>query len=104
MEGQRNLAAEAPDDDFDKYLLPHAKLERDLSRIEIECGNRDEKVKFYGSLPLMLAPTIYADVDGSITGLTGRYIKPTGGRITALSPYGIRTVPHPLYTYIEPAA
>lgn len=38
-----------------------------------------------------------------ITGPTNRYIKPTGGQITALSPYGIRTVPLIAYTYIEPA-
>ena len=55
MEGAaRNLAAEVPDDDFDKYLAAARKnWNRHLSRIEIECGNRDEKVKFlHGPLPL----------------------------------------------------
>ena len=52
MEGAaRNLAAEVPDDDFDKYLAAARKnWNGHLSRIEIECDNHDEKVKFYTAL------------------------------------------------------
>lgn len=61
MEGAaRNLAAEVPDDDFDKYLAAARKnWNGHLSRIEIECDNHDEKVKFYTALyHSMLAPTM----------------------------------------------
>ena len=61
MEGAaRNLAAEVPGDDFDKYLAAARKnWNGHLSRIEIECDNHDEKVKFYTALyHSMLAPTM----------------------------------------------
>ena len=71
MEGAaRNLAAEAPDDDFDKYLATTQKnWNEQLSKIEITCDDPDEKVKFYTALyHSMLAPTIYNDVDGAYYG------------------------------------
>ena len=71
MEGAaRNLAAEVPDDDFDKYLAAvQDNWNNQLSRIEIECDDRNEKVKFYTALyHSMIAPTIYSDVDGSYYG------------------------------------
>ena len=71
MEGAaRNLAAEAPDDDFDKYLsVARRKWNDQLAKIEIQTENHDEKVKFYTALyHAMLAPTIYSDVDGAYYG------------------------------------
>ncbi|RGZ39208.1 glycoside hydrolase family 92 protein [Bacteroides stercoris] len=107
MEGAaRNLAAEVPDDDFDKYLAAARKnWNRHLSRIEIECGNRDEKVKFYTALyHSMLAPTIYADVDGSYYGPDRQVHKADGWtNYSTFSLWDMYRASHPLYTYIEPA-
>lgn len=107
MEGAaRNLAAEVPDDDFDKYLAAARKnWNEHLSRIEIECGNRDEKVKFYTALyHSMLAPTIYADVDGSYYGPDRQVHKADGWtNYSTFSLWDTYRASHPLYTYIEPA-
>ena len=107
MEGAaRNLAAEVPDDDFDKYLAAARKnWNGHLSRIEIECDNHDEKVKFYTALyHSMLAPTIYADVDGSYYGPDKQIHKADGWtNYSTFSLWDTYRASHPLYTYIEPA-
>ena len=67
MEGAaRNLAAEVPDDDFDKYLAAvQDDWNKQLSRIEIKCDDRDEKVKFYTALyHSMVVPNVVSDVNG----------------------------------------
>jgi len=107
MEGAaRNLAAEAPDDDFDKYLSATRKnWNEQLSRVEIKCDNHDEKVKFYTALyHSMLAPTIYSDVDGAYYGPDKKVHQ--ADRWTNYSTFSLwdtYRAAHPLYTYIEPA-
>lgn len=63
MDGaEQNLKAEVPDDDFDKYLA-QAKTtwNKELSKIEIETHDTDEKTVFYTALyHSMIAPTIIA--------------------------------------------
>ena len=52
MDGaEQNLKAEVPDDDFDKYLV-QAKTtwNKELSKIEIETHDTDEKTVFYTAL------------------------------------------------------
>ena len=106
MEGAaRNLAAEVPDDDFDKYL---AAVQDDwnehLSRIEIKCDDRDEKVKFYTALyHSMIAPTIYSDVDGAYCGPDKRVHRAEGWtNYSTFSLWDTYRAAHPLYTFIEP--
>lgn len=106
MEGAaRNLAAEAPADDFDKYLAATRKnWNEQLSKVEIKSNDIDEKVKFYTALyHSMLAPTIYSDVDGAYYG-PDKQVHQADGWInySTFSLWDTYRAAHPLYTYIEP--
>ena len=106
MEGAaRNLAAEAPADDFDKYLAATRKnWNEQLSKVEIKSNDIDEKVKFYTALyHSMLAPTIYSDVDGAYYGPDKQVHQADGWtNYSTFSLWDTYRAAHPLYTYIEP--
>ena len=71
MEGAaQNLAAEVPEDNFDKYReAARDNWNRQLSKIAVKGDHKDDWVNFYTALyHTMLAPTIYSDVDGSYYG------------------------------------
>lgn len=106
MEGAaRNLAAEVPEDDFDKYLAVTRKnWNEQLSKIEITCDDLDEKVKFYTALyHSMLAPTIYNDVDGAYYGPDKQVHQADGWtNYSTFSLWDTYRAAHPLYAYIEP--
>lgn len=106
MEGAaRNLTAEVPDNDFDKYLAATRKnWNEQLSKIEIKCDDRDEKVKFYTALyHSMLAPTIYSDVDGAYYGPDKQVHQADGWtNFSTFSLWDTYRAAHPLYTLIEP--
>lgn len=106
MEGAaRNLAAEAPADDFDKYLAVTRKnWNEQLSKVEIKSNDIDEKVKFYTALyHSMLAPTIYSDMDGAYYGPDKQVHQVDGWtNYSTFSLWDTYRAAHPLYTYIEP--
>lgn len=106
MEGAaRNLAAEAPADDFDKYLAVTRKnWNEQLSKVEIKSNDIDEKVKFYTALyHSMLAPTIYSDVDGAYYGPDKQVHQADGWtNYSTFSLWDTYRAAHPFYTYIEP--
>ena len=106
MEGAaRNLAAEAPADDFDKYLAVTRKnWNEQLSKVEIKSNDIDEKVKFYTALyHSMLAPTIYSDMDGADYGPDKQVHQADGWtNYSTFSLWDTYRAAHPLYTYIEP--
>ena len=106
MEGAaRNLAAEAPADDFDKYLAVTRKnWNEQLSKVEIKSNDIDEKVKFYTSLfHSMLATTIYSDMDGAYYGPDKQVHQADGWtNYSTFSLWDTYRAAHPLYTYIEP--
>lgn len=106
MEGAaRNLAAEAPADDFDKYLAVTRKnWNEQLSKVEIKSNDIDEKVKFYTALyHSMLAPTIYSDVDGAYYGPDKQVHQADGWtNYSTFSLWDTYRAAHPLYSYIEP--
>ena len=106
MEGAaRNLAAEAPADDFDKYLAVTRKnWNEQLSKVEIKSNDIDEKVKFYTALyHSMLAPTIYSDMDGAYYGPDKQVHQADGWtNYSTFSLWHTYRAAHPLYTYIEP--
>ena len=106
MEGAaRNLAAEAPADDFDKYLAVTRKnWNEQLSKVEIKSNDIDEKVKFYTALyHSMLAPTIYSDMDGAYYGPDKEVHQADGWtNYSTFSLWDTYRAAHPLYTYIEP--
>lgn len=106
MEGAaRNLAAEAPADDFDKYLAVTRKnWNEQLSKVEIKSNDIDEKVKFYTALyHSMLAPTIYSDMDGAYYGPDKQVHQADGWtNYSTFSLWDTYRAAHPLYTCIEP--
>ena len=106
MEGaMRNLQAEMPDNDFDKCLASARKdWDERLGKIEIECGNRDEKVKFYTALyHAMLAPTLYSDVDGAYYGPDKQVHRAEGWtNYSTFSLWDTFRAAHPLFTYVAP--
>lgn len=106
MEGAAaNLAAEVPEDDFDKYwTAARQNWNEQLCKIEIKCDDRDEKVKFYTALyHSMLAPTIYSDVDGRYYGPDKQVHQAEGWtNYSTFSLWDTYRAAHPLYTYTEP--
>ncbi len=107
MEGAaRNLEAEVPDNDFDRYLAEtQAAWNKQLACIEITCDNPDERAKFYTALyHAMLAPTIYSDVDGAYYGPDRKVHKAEGWvNYSTFSLWDTFRAAHPLYTLIDEA-
>lgn len=101
----KNLQAEAPTDDFDRYREEaRSKWNAELSKIVVAGGTRDDSVKFYTALyHSMLAPTIYCDVDGAYRG-PDKMNHDTGGWInySTFSLWDTYRAAHPLYTYVAP--
>lgn len=106
MEGAtRNLEAEVPDNDFDKYRnAARDNWNRQLSKIEVEGTDNDSKVNFYTALyHSMLAPTIYSDVDGAYYG-PDKQTHQTDSWVNygTFSLWDTFRAAHPLFTYTEP--
>lgn len=106
MEGAtRNLLAEAPDNDFDKYRNgARDNWNKQLSKIEVKGENADDKVNFYTALyHSMLAPTIYSDVDGAYYGPDKRIHQANGWtNYGTFSLWDTFRAAHPLFTYTQP--
>lgn len=106
MEGAaKNLAAEVPENNFDKYLQQtKATWNKQLSKIKVKGDNRDDKVNFYTALyHTMLAPTIYGDVDGSYYGPDKKIHQAKGWtNYSTFSLWDTYRASHPLFTYTEP--
>ena len=106
MEGAvKNLDAEAPHNDFDKYLADaKADWSKQLQRIEVTGGNDDDRVNFYTALyHSMIAPTIYSDVDGQYYGPDKQVHQADGWvNYSTFSLWDTFRAAHPLFTYTEP--
>ena len=101
----KNLLAEVPDDNFDKYRnLTRDNWNRQLSKIEIVSNSTDYKVNFYTALyHSMIAPTIYSDVDGTYYGPDKKTHKTDGWvNYSTFSLWDTFRAAHPLFTYTEP--
>lgn len=101
----RNLAAEAPHNDFDCYREEARKnWNHELGRLEAKGCNQNELVKFYTALyHTMLAPTIYCDVDGAYYG-PDMQVHHTEEWINycTFSLWDTYRAAHPLLTYTQP--
>lgn len=77
---RQNLAAEAPDFDFDKMRAAAGTTwDRELGRIAVTGGTEQEKRVFYTALyHAMVAPNTASDVDGGYTGFDSQ-VHQTGG-------------------------
>lgn len=106
MEGAaRNLAEEAPVDDFDYYHRQAVEnWNRQLGKIEVESKDDDLKTVFYTALyHAMLAPTIFSDVDGQYFGPDGKTHRADGWtNYSTFSLWDTYRASHPLFTYIQP--
>jgi predicted alpha-1,2-mannosidase len=102
MEGaQNNLKAEAPHNDFDKYLAEAKDAwNKQLSTIEVVGGNADDRVNFYTALyHSMIAPTIYSDVDGKYYGPDKQVHQANGWtNYSTFSLWDTFRAAHPLFT------
>lgn len=99
----KNLAAEAPHNDFDRYRAKTRDYWNSrLSQIEIKGGSNDERICFYTALyRTMLAPTLYCDVDGMYREADGKNHKADGWKnYSTFSLWDTFRAAHPLYTYI----
>lgn len=69
----KNLEAEAPHNNFDKYVADATDTwNKVLGKIEIESDNADERAVLYTALyHSMLAPVVFSDVDGRYRGPDG---------------------------------
>lgn len=106
VEGARkNLDTELPGWDFDAVRkAADAAWERELSKLRVEGGTRDQRVTFYTALyHAMLAPNVYMDVDGRYRGRDLQIHTADG--FTYYSVFSLwdtfRAV-HPLLTLIDP--
>jgi len=68
---KKNLEAEIPDWDFDRVRRSaHTAWSKNLSRIRITTSNaRHKKIFYTGLYHMMLAPTLFDDVDGQYRGM-----------------------------------
>ena len=101
----KNLQAEVPENDFDKYLAEtKANWNRQLGKIEIKGDNENDKVNFYTALyHSMIAPTIYNDVDGTYYGPDKKVHQADGWvNYSTFSLWDTYRAAHPLFTYTEP--
>ncbi|MBR2318439.1 MAG: GH92 family glycosyl hydrolase [Bacteroidaceae bacterium] len=102
---EKNLAAETPHNDFDRYRAQtRAKWNNELGRIEVKGGTHDQRVCFYTALyRTMLAPTLYCDVDGTYRGADGKNYKADGWQnYSTFSLWDTFRAAHPLYTLLTP--
>ena len=101
-----NLAAEAPTDDFDKYLAQTREAwNRELGKIKVKGDDRDQIVCFYTALyHNMIAPTIYSDVNGGYRGPDKKTHTANGWtNYSTFSLWDTFRASHPLYTLTQPA-
>jgi len=102
---RRNLDAECPDFDFEKTkAATQEKWRKQLSKIEVEGGTKDQKTTFYTALyHTMIAPNLWNDVDGSYRGRDNQ-VHPNPGHdvYTVFSLWDTHRALHPLLTILEP--
>ena len=101
----KNLANEAPHDDFDRYRNGMRAIWNSLlSRIEVKGGSHDEQVCFYTALyRTMIAPTLYCDIDGTYRGADGKNHHTDGWQnYSTFSLWDTYRAAHPLFTYTAP--
>ena len=101
----KNLEAEAPHNDFDKYLAEvKADWNSQLDAIEIVGGSVDDRANFYTALyHTMIAPTVYSDVDGQYYGPDKKVHQADGWvNYSTFSLWDTFRAAHPLLTYTQP--
>jgi predicted alpha-1,2-mannosidase len=101
---QKNLATEIAGWDFDKVKeQAYEKWNRQLKKIEISGGTKEERTVFYTALyHTMIAPNIYSDVDFRYRGHDQKiHQDSTFTMYTVFSLWDTFRALHPLFTIIE---
>jgi predicted alpha-1,2-mannosidase len=102
----KNLQAEVPGWDFDGVrATAHAAWQKHLAKIHIETKNEKQKKIFYTALyHMMVAPTLFDDVDGQYRGMDGKVHQlPAGAHnYSSYSLWDTFRAVHPMYTLILP--
>jgi predicted alpha-1,2-mannosidase len=106
MESARqNLEIECKHFDFDRVKAQtQTKWQRQLSKIEVESDNDDQKTIFYTALyHTMVAPNIWSDVNGQYRGRDNKIHVTEGHDVyTVFSLWDTYRACNPLYTILEP--
>ncbi len=101
----KNLAGEMPGYDFDRTrAAARAKWQSELSRIRIETANDTQRAIFYSSLyHMMLAPTLFDDVNGEYCGMDGKTHQLAAGEhnYSTYSLWDTFRALHPAFTLIQ---
>jgi predicted alpha-1,2-mannosidase len=107
IEGARkNLEAEAPHSDFDRYrAAARAAWNAQLSKVSVRGGSRARKRTFYTALyHSFLAPNLFTDVDGQYRGTDLKVHRADGYQhYTVFSLWDTFRAAHPLFTLLETA-
>jgi len=102
---RRNVATEIPGWDFDHVRhTAHQAWNANLSRIRIETSNRRHKTIFYTALyHMMVAPTLFDDVDGQYRGMDGKVHQLPQGmhNYSTFSLWDTYRACHPTYTLFQ---
>ncbi|SFI39613.1 GH92 family glycosyl hydrolase [Halpernia frigidisoli] len=101
----KNLQAEVPNWNFDQIKKQtQDKWEKELSRIQVESLNENDKKVFYTSMyHTMMSPSIYEDVDGKYLGLDQNIHQSDGfTNYTIFSLWDTYRALHPLYNIFQP--
>ena len=105
IEGARkNLEAEIPHWDFDKTRQSAKETwNKELSKIEVEGGTKDQQKIFYTALyHAFIHPNIFMDVDGQYRSINGKIYKADGfENYTTFSLWDTFRALHPLLTIIN---
>lgn len=100
-----NIDAEIPHWDFEKTMKEADKTwEEQLSKVEIECTNIEQKKTFYTALyHCLLSPNLISDVDGSYRGWDGKnHQNKTKMFYTNFSLWDTYRALHPLFVLLYP--
>lgn len=101
----KNLEAEIPGWDFEKIKKEsEAKWEKELSKIEVETINENDKKTFYTAMyHTMMSPVLYQDVDGKYLDIDQNIHNAKDfTNYTIFSLWDTYRALHPLYNIIQP--
>ncbi len=103
---EKNVAAEVPGWDFEgTRAAAHAAWRKELGRIRVESDNRKYLEIFYtGLYHMMVAPTLFDDVDGRYRGMDGAVHTLAKGahNYSTFSLWDTYRAAHPMYTLYLP--
>lgn len=101
---RKNLQSEIPGWNFDDVRrAAEISWNKELSKIEVQGGTRDQRSTFYTALyHVMMAPNIFSDIDGSYRGMDRTIHQATGFTMyTVFSLWDTFRAEHPLLTIID---